>query len=47
MDRVDWDLVSADVGLLSLATLSIFAGAFGSLPVRPSDRVLAPPPECL
>lgn len=31
MDNVDWDLVSADVGLLTLACLSIFAGAFGSL----------------
>lgn len=34
MDNVDWDLVAADVGLLTLASLSIFAGAFGSLPAR-------------
>jgi len=42
MDNVDWDLVAADVGLLTLASLSIFAGAFGSLPVRanPSEGIL-------
>ncbi|KAI0087979.1 signal peptide peptidase-domain-containing protein [Irpex rosettiformis] len=29
---VDWDLLSSYAGLLSLATFSIYAGAFGSLP---------------
>ena len=30
---VDWDLVSSYGGLLSLATFSIYAGSYGSLPV--------------
>jgi len=37
---MDWDLISSYVGLLSLATLSIYAGAFGSLsktPRKPLD----------
>ncbi|KAI0812793.1 signal peptide peptidase-domain-containing protein [Irpex lacteus] len=29
---VDWDLLASYAGLLSLATLSIYAGAYGSLP---------------
>ncbi|KAF9531605.1 signal peptide peptidase-domain-containing protein [Crepidotus variabilis] len=29
---IDWDLISSYVGLLSLATLSIYVGAYGSLP---------------
>ena len=32
--NMDWDLLSSYAGLLSLATASIYAGAFGSLPVR-------------
>ena len=30
---MDWDLLSSYAGLLSLATASIYAGSFGSLPV--------------
>jgi len=30
---VDWDLLSSYAGLLGLATFSIYAGAYGSLPV--------------
>jgi len=33
ISTMDWDLISSYVGLLSLATVSIYAGAFGSLPV--------------
>ena len=36
---LDWDLLSSYAGLLSLASLSIYAGAFGSLPVRAIFRV--------
>jgi len=32
----DWDLFSSYAGLLILASGSIYAGAFGSLPVCPS-----------
>ncbi|KDR75926.1 hypothetical protein GALMADRAFT_248732 [Galerina marginata CBS 339.88] len=32
--EVDWDLVSSYAGLLGLATVSIYAGAYGSLPRR-------------
>ncbi|KXN90625.1 Minor histocompatibility antigen H13 [Leucoagaricus sp. SymC.cos] len=32
MDDIDWDLLSSYAGLLSLATLSIYAGSHGSLP---------------
>lgn len=39
MNTIDWDLLSSYAGLLSLATLSIYAGSYGSLPkqvrVRP------------
>ena len=35
MADTDWDLLSSYAGLLSLATFSIYAGAFGSLPVCP------------
>jgi len=31
---IDWDSISAYAGLLALAVGSIYAGAFGSLPVR-------------
>ncbi|KAJ3521063.1 hypothetical protein NMY22_g12466 [Coprinellus aureogranulatus] len=44
LQGVDWDLVSSYGGLLSLATFSIYAGSYGSLPnpkprreKRPSD----------
>ena len=30
----DWDLLSSYAGLLTLATFSVFAGSYGSLPVR-------------
>lgn len=30
---IDWDLLSSYAGLLGLATFSIYAGAYGSLPV--------------
>lgn len=33
MKEVDWNLLSSYAGLLGLATVSIYAGAFGSLPV--------------
>ena len=33
MNTIDWDLLSSYAGLLSLATLSIYAGSYGSLPV--------------
>lgn len=33
MGGTDWDLLSSYAGLLVLATFSIYAGAFGSLPV--------------
>ncbi|KII92377.1 hypothetical protein PLICRDRAFT_154841 [Plicaturopsis crispa FD-325 SS-3] len=35
MADLDWDLLSSYAGLLSLATISIYAGAFGSLPKTP------------
>ncbi|TFK25726.1 hypothetical protein FA15DRAFT_668246 [Coprinopsis marcescibilis] len=35
--NVDWDLLSSYAGLLSLATLSIYAGSFGSLPPEKSN----------
>lgn len=38
---VDWDLLASYAGLLSLATLSIYAGAYGSLPVSRGTLVLA------
>ena len=31
---VDWGVLSSYGGLLGMATASIYAGAFGSLPVR-------------
>ena len=31
---VDWGVLSSYGGLLGMATVSIYAGAFGSLPVR-------------
>jgi len=34
---MDWDLLSSYGGLLSLATVSIYAGAFGSLPKPPRN----------
>lgn len=34
MEGIDWDLLSSYAGLLSLATFSIYAGSFGSLPVH-------------
>jgi minor histocompatibility antigen H13 len=39
MADTDWDLLSSYVGLLSLATVSIYAGAFGSLPKLPGTAV--------
>ena len=42
MADTDWDLVSSYAGLLCLATLSIYCGALGSLPVRPSFVTLQP-----
>jgi hypothetical protein len=38
---MDWDLLSSYAGLLSLATVSIYAGAFSSLPVRDSNFPIA------
>lgn len=32
MNDLDWDLLSSYAGLLSLASASIYAGSFGSLP---------------
>ncbi|KAH7923719.1 hypothetical protein BV22DRAFT_1036005 [Leucogyrophana mollusca] len=32
MDNIDWDLISSYAGLLTLASISVYAGAFGSLP---------------
>lgn len=32
MSGIDWDLLSSYAGLLALASGSIYAGAFGSLP---------------
>jgi len=40
---LDWDLLSSYAGLLSLASFSIYAGAFGSLPVRAIFRVCQKP----
>jgi hypothetical protein len=34
MADTDWDLISSYAGLLCLASLSIYCGAFGSLSVR-------------
>jgi minor histocompatibility antigen H13 len=39
MTDTDWDLLSSYAGLLSLATASIYAGAFGSLPKPPRTSV--------
>ncbi|EGO00270.1 hypothetical protein SERLA73DRAFT_180769 [Serpula lacrymans var. lacrymans S7.3] len=42
MDSIDWDLLSSYAGLLSLASISIYAGAFGSLPKRPRKPLSTP-----
>ncbi|KAI6026196.1 signal peptide peptidase-domain-containing protein [Pisolithus microcarpus] len=34
MDHVDWGIISSYGGLLGLASVTVLAGAFGSLPVR-------------
>ncbi|KAH0827482.1 signal peptide peptidase-domain-containing protein [Lanmaoa asiatica] len=38
MADTDWDLISSYAGLLCLAGVSIYCGAFDSLPVRPLPR---------
>ncbi|KAF8441531.1 signal peptide peptidase-domain-containing protein [Boletus edulis BED1] len=38
MQGIDWDVVSSYAGLLCLASVSIYCGAFGSLPIRPHER---------
>ncbi|KAH7914137.1 signal peptide peptidase-domain-containing protein [Hygrophoropsis aurantiaca] len=35
MDKIDWDLISSYAGLLSLASISVYAGAYGSLTKPP------------
>jgi hypothetical protein len=37
---VDWDILSSYAGLLSLATVSIYAGSYGSLPVSYSSLII-------
>jgi minor histocompatibility antigen H13 len=37
----DWDLISSYAGLLSLAAVSVYAGAFGTLPNSPRDKYKA------
>ncbi|KAH0589439.1 Minor histocompatibility antigen H13 [Termitomyces sp. J132] len=39
MGELDWDLLSSYAGILTLACGSVYAGSFGSLPVRfPADK---------
>ncbi|KAG6378206.1 signal peptide peptidase-domain-containing protein [Boletus reticuloceps] len=38
MQGIDWDVVSSYAGLLCLASVSIYCGAFGSLPISPHER---------
>ncbi|KAF8556135.1 hypothetical protein OG21DRAFT_1506922 [Imleria badia] len=38
MADTDWDLISSYAGLLCLASVSVYCGAFGSLPPTPRDR---------
>ena len=33
MNDLDWDILSSYIGLLALASGSVYVGAFGSLPV--------------
>ncbi|KAG1751510.1 signal peptide peptidase-domain-containing protein [Suillus paluster] len=47
MDSLDWDLVSSYAGLLCLASISIFVGAHGSLPVRITPKKSAKGPKSL
>lgn len=45
MPGTDWDLISSYVGLVCLASISIYCGAFDSLPVRQYDHVDSTPFE--
>ncbi|KAF8844712.1 hypothetical protein BDN67DRAFT_673149 [Paxillus ammoniavirescens] len=41
MGEVDWDLISSYAGLLGLASISIYWGAFASLPANPKKPIAA------
>jgi len=41
MGEVDWDLISSYAGLLGLASISIYCGAFASLPTNPKKPIAA------
>ncbi|KAG9316333.1 signal peptide peptidase-domain-containing protein [Chiua virens] len=45
MANTDWDLISSYAGLLCLSTVSVYCGAFASLPTAPRDRAQKSTPE--